>query len=68
MSTKYLFKEDGTVTIRVRILKRENGVNHELLSLRRYITGLHISKSDWNHYNALGTSNARDNYLGRNPK
>ena len=68
MPTNFLYKEDGSVTIRVRILRRENGVNHELLSIRRYITGLHITKSDWERYHALQSPTARDKYLDRNEK
>lgn len=68
MPTNYLFKEDGSVIIRVRILKRENGVNHEILSIRRYITGLNITQSDWVHYHELKSINARDSFLLRKPK
>lgn len=68
MPTNFLFKEDGSVILRIRILRRENGVNHELLSMRRYITGLHISKSDWEHYHELGTENAQNGYLSRHDK
>lgn len=66
MPTNFLFKEDGVVTIRVRILRRENNVNHELLSMRRYITGLHVSKKEWETYQGLKTQNARDSYLRKN--
>lgn len=68
MPTNFLYKEDGTVIIRVRILRRENGVNHELLSIRRYIPELNITKSDWDRYHALSSPTTRDKFLDRNPK
>jgi len=68
MPTNFLYKEDGTVIIRVRILRRENGVNHELLSIRRYIPELNITKSDWDHYHALSSPTTRDKFLDRNAK
>jgi len=68
MPTNFLYKEDGTVIIRVRILRRENGVNHELLSIRRYIPELNITKSDWDRYHALSSPTTRDKFLDRNAK
>ena len=68
MPTNFLYKEDGTVIIRVRILRRENGVNHELLSIRRYIPELNITKSDWERYHALSSPTTRDKFLDRNAK